>query len=700
MADDYCTDQFKATQLFDEITWHLRAHLPVKTNRKDIVLTAEQSFFGKEALEFLIAEMPRIVPEKVPTKENMEKFLDMMLEWKVIAEAFPKKPPRKRAFNETRLYKFAKTLDELKKPKPRSRRSASFSGARKSAKVARPMSPAATMHRMPKSSMNRRLSRSNGNVDKAGVEPNPDPRGVENHGFEDRKEDPPPPPPVRQRAPKILNRSLESICVDNEPEEMSTKEKVYDWLPFFKSKRAAHKSHQPTRRSVSLDRNHCVVQQEAQALAQAQAKAQLQSQGLKKVNTPPTREASTEVFLHPKGPLQPEVPLRQYQNHRNSLVAPSILLARGRMYESIMRRSSVAPIEERTVHKNADVWKNELLVQLGKHFDTPLPLEWTAKLDSNEIAWNSQEIDPKDGLVRSKWTGSQQEYPPNIIQFMDYLGRYPFAMPKKNSFVQEPNVIGMFSTLVNRLEDLHAPLYPDECVLLVELLSKVDRFAVMLGSGAVRRWSRVMSYDSASSIEEAGLMADGFARELPQCAARASKHRRRALSPYNDRISISIQDEKVYKIREPWLIEAIQLILISLPTARRRKLHKFMQFIKSVATNEVFDIADPSNGSSTNREAAIIGLWTGVCGGFRKNAGLCITAVLLANHRSLFAVPFELSERVHYLEQRVEDRSRYEKASRGRRGRQQVMPEVSEIPVIPKRNEKEKKGLFTRLLRK
>uniref|UniRef100_A0A1I7TKC2 DEP domain-containing protein n=1 Tax=Caenorhabditis tropicalis TaxID=1561998 RepID=A0A1I7TKC2_9PELO len=700
MTDDYSTEQFKATHLFDEIVWHLRANLSVKTNR-NMLATAENSFTGKDAIDFLLVEVPRIVPGKVPTKENMQNLLGMMVEWKVIAEAFPKKTHKKRPFSETRVYVFTKSLDELKKPKPRSRRSASFSGARKSAKIVQPTSPAATMQRPPKQRLSRRLSRSNGNVDEAGVDKNPR-GGVENPGFDDRREE-----EVfkkqekRTRPPKILNRSLESICTDSyssRPDLSEKKEKVYDWLPFFKSRRYHTKAHQPTRRSVSLDRNHCMLEEEAEALRNKH-----------NVTTPPLREAANDpVYLHPKGPIV-SMPTR-YQNHRTSIVCSNpASLSRGKMYESIMRRTSIVPVTEPLpVLKDCTIWKTELLAKLEQYNDRPLPHEWATRIDGYDIQWNMQEIDINDGMVRSRCTGAQPDYPQTVISFMDYLSRYPFFSMKSPELSQEYNVNRMFGTLVNRLEDLNAPLQSDECNLIISLLSKMDGFASMLETGAARRWSKVLM-SSASSIEEAGLMVDGFSRDLPACGIRASRHRRRAISPFNNRVSLSINDEKSYKLREQWLIESIQLILLSLPTARRRKLHKFVSFIKSIETNEMFDLADPSNGSSNNREAAIIGLWTGVCGGCRKQQGMLITAVLLANYRSLFAVPESFVERVRMLEHEQHEpyETRYAKVNKGRRVRKQ--PLSQEFPSSPSSlqktskevlNEKSKKGLLTRLLGK
>lgn len=84
MATDDSADQFKATQMvnptksanianmfslqFDEIVWHFRAKMEVRTSRKDLVMTAENSFTGKDALEFLLEEVPRIVQGKDPTR--------------------------------------------------------------------------------------------------------------------------------------------------------------------------------------------------------------------------------------------------------------------------------------------------------------------------------------------------------------------------------------------------------------------------------------------------------------------------------------------------------------------------------------------------------------------------------------------------------------------------------------------------------
>lgn len=621
------------------------------------------------------------------------------MDMNVISEAFPKKVKQRRPFSESRIYLFMKTLDELKHPKPRSRRSASFSGARKSAKVAQPASPAATMHRPPKARLPRRLSRSNGNIDKAGIDNSSG--GVENHGFDDHKDDE---IPKKQRTPKILNRSLESICTEEytEKREVSEmKEKVYDWLPFFKSRRNHTKVNQPTRRSASLDRNHCVLEQE-------KAEAALRSQ---KVTTPPIREAPKDVvFMHPQGPL-PAVPSR-YQNHRTSIAGSNpALLSRGRMYESIMRRSSVVPVADSVQANNeCSFWKTELLGRLEQIYDRTLPCEWASKVDGYDIQWNMIEIDHADGIVKSRCQGLQPDYPQTVIQFMDYLVRYPFVTHKKMDTGLEYNVNRIFITLVNRLEDLNAPLQFDECSLIVNLLCKIDSFAAMLDNGPARRWSKVMISSSASSIEEAGLMVDGFSRDLPACGIRASKYRRRALSPFDNRVNLEIQDEKSYEIREQWLIEAIQLVLLSLPTSRRRKLHKFVTFIQSIETNAVFDLADPSNGSSNNREAAIIGLWTGVCSKCRKQQGMLITAVLLANFQSLFAVPVEFIEQVKRLECEEKDRysgPRYAKITRSRNDWQppvpdkpQASPAVFKKPLREVACEKTKKGLFTRLLRK
>lgn len=699
MGDDYSTEQFKATQIFDEIVWHFRANLELKTNRS-MLTSVENSFTGKEALEFLLVEVPRVIPGKVPTEENMQKLLMMMVDWKIVAEAFPKKNQKKREFSDTRVYIFTKSLNELKKPKPRSRRSASFSGARKCVKVAQPSSPAATVKRRPKTRLSRRLSRSNGTVDKAGVDS--DPRGVENHGFDDRKEDENDYKPTK-RAPKILNRSLESICPDQYPQREDLpekKEKVYDWLPFFKSRRY-HKSHQPSRRSASLDRNHCMVEAEKKEAAKIE----------NKVRTPPIRESVNEqVLMHPKGPMS-TAPAR-YPTHRTSIVCTNpALLSRGRMYESIVRRPSVVPAEPSPpILKDCIIWKTELLAKLEKLYDYPLPTDWAYKIDGYDIQWNMHEIDSNDGVVKSRCNGLQPDYPTTIVQFMDYLGRYPFSVGQKLDFAPERNVNRMFGTLVNRLEDLNAPLQSEDCSLLVSFLSKMDGFAAMLETGPGRRWSKAIISSSASSIEEAGLMIDGFSRDIPSCGIRASKQRRRALSPFDNRVNLPIQDEKSYKIREQWLIEAIQLILLSLPTSRRRKLHKFVCFIKSIETNQLFDLADPSNGSSNNREAAIIGLWTGVCGGCRKQQGMLITAVLLANYRTLFAVPEEFVERVQRLEYAQNDScetAQYGKINRSRPIRKQPLMEVSlsSPPVFKKLlkepvTEKSKKGLFTRLLRK
>ncbi|KAF1761187.1 hypothetical protein GCK72_009441 [Caenorhabditis remanei] len=700
MADDYSTDQFKATQMFDEIVWHFRANLPLKSNRS-MLTTVENSFTGKEALDFLLLEVPRIIPDKVPTVENMQKLLMMMVDWKIVAEAFPKRNQRKREFSDSRVYIFIKSLDELKKPKPRSRRSASFSGGRKSVRVTQPVSPSATMLRRPK--LSRRLSRSNGNIDKAGVDN--DPRGVENHGFDDQKEEDQQKSSRRLHAPKILNRSLESICTEHislKADFTEKKEKVYDWLPFFKSRRYHTKAHQPTRRSVSLDRNHCMVEEEIEEAARNK----------KKVTTPPIRELTNDlVFMHPKGPMS-TAPAR-YQSNRVSIVGTNpASLSRGRMYESIVRRPSIPVVETQPpALKDCIIWKTEMLARLELLYDRPIPSEWANKVDGYDINWNMLEIDANDGVVKSRCSGLQPDYPTTIVHFMDYLGRYPFSSGKKLDFVPELNVNRMFGTLVNRLEDLNAPLQSEDCSLIVSFLSKMDGFAMMMETGAGRRWSKVIMSTSVSSIEEAGLMVDGFSRDIPSCGIRASKHRRRALSPFDNRVNLPIQDEKAYKVREKWLIESLQLILLSLPTSRRRKLHKFVCFIKSIETNQLFDLADPSNGSSNNREAAIIGLWTGVCGGCRKQQGMLITAVLLANYRTLFAVPEEFVERVQrleYAQNESYDSSRYPKVNRSRRTRNQsIVEETPSSPAALKKTSKEtftaeksKKGLFTRLLRK
>ncbi|CAP29581.1 Protein CBR-LET-99 [Caenorhabditis briggsae] len=710
MSDDYSMDQFKATQMFDEIVWHFRANLPLKTNRS-MLTSVENSFTGREALDFLLVEVPHILPGKVTTVEKMEKLFMMMMDWKIVAEAFPKKNQKRREFSDARVYVFAKSLDELRKPKVRSRRSASFSGARNSVKLVQTTSPSATVVRRPKTRLSRRLSRSNGNVDRAGVDN--DPRGVENHGFDDRREDENQYKQTkRTRAPKVLNRSLESICPDHDSDKENhteKKEKVYDWLPFFKSRRY-HKSHQPTRRSVSLDRNHCMVK--AQEDEEEEKEEAVRSK--MKIATPPIRESVNEqVFLHPRGPLS-TAPAR-YQNHRTSLVCPNpASLSRGRMYESIMRRSSIVPPTDPPppVLKDCIVWKTELLEKLVNLYGRPLPGEWASKVDGYDIRWNTHEIDSNDGVVKSRCSGLQPDYPTTIVNFMDYLGRYPFSSAKKLDLAPELNVNRMFGTLVNRLEDLNAPLQLDDCLLLVSFLSKMDGFASMLETGASHRWSKVMM-SSASSIEEAGLMVDGFSRDIPACGIRASKQRRRALSPFDNRVNLVIQEEKLYKIREQWLIEAIQLVLLSLPTSRRRKLHKFVCFIKSIETNQLFDLADPSNGSSNNREAAIIGLWTGVCGGCRKQQGMLITAVLLANYRTLFAVPEEFVECVQRLEYAQNDQNedpQYARINKTRRVRKQPIMEASlSSPAAFKKYskdskditvEKSKKGLFTRLLRK
>uniref|UniRef100_A0A8R1HGZ2 DEP domain-containing protein n=1 Tax=Caenorhabditis japonica TaxID=281687 RepID=A0A8R1HGZ2_CAEJA len=523
------------TKMFDEIVWHFRSNLSLRTNRKDIVMTAENSFTGKEAVEFLLVEVPRIVPGKNPTRANMQNLLEMMIEWKIIAEGFPKKIAKRRAFSEQRIYVFAKSLDELKKPKPKSRRSASFSGARRTATNTKSNSPvASTLHRPPKSRMSRRLSRSNGNINKAGIETNPGGKtaGIENPGFEDSKKEEvkcPPPQSQESKPPKILNRSLESICPDgNSVEYTEKREKVYDWLPFFKSRRNHAKA--TARRSVSLDRNHCVLEQER--LAQ------------KQVTTPP-QEPNNTVFMHPKGPLPP--PPARYQ-HRRMSVVQSNPLARGRMYESIMRRSSViapATVEIPSTVKDSHIWKTELLARLEILYDRPIPPDFAAKIDGYDVQWNMQELDAVDGIVKSRCQGVQPDYPSTIVQFMEYLGRYPFSASKKTELVHEHSVPRMFSTLVNRLEDLNAPLSLDECWLIISLLSKTEDFSQMLETGAGRRWSRVMMTPSmsASSIDEPGLLADGFAREIPMNSMRASKSRRRALSPYDNRFRLDIQGD-------------------------------------------------------------------------------------------------------------------------------------------------------------
>lgn len=384
------------------------------------------------------------------------------------------------------------------------------------------------MQRPPK--MSRRLSRSNENIKKEGVEH--DPRGVENHGFEDKKEDSTS-EKKKVKPPKILNRSLESICAEREKEQVvERKEKVYEWLPFFKSKRFAQKAQQPARRSVSMDRNHCILELE---------KLERQERE-KKATTPPMAKNPNDVFMNPQGPVP------RYPSHRNSIVhvssvtvsqlivyfqtQNSVVLTRGRMYESFMRRSSVAPMDTPIPQ---DHWKQQLLYRLEILNRAPLPPRWAQKIDGQDIQFNSQELDGT--APKSRFTEFEQEYT-SIVQFMDFLGSYPFSASMKGpQLVPDHNVPRMFSTLVHRLDYLTAPLYVDECDFILSLLTKLENFAEMLETKSTRRWSKVVP-----NIEEPSLLADGFiAREMP--TVRSSKNRRRALSPLINRMNLPILGE-------------------------------------------------------------------------------------------------------------------------------------------------------------
>ena len=158
--------------------------------------------------------------------------------------------------------------------------------------------------------------------------------------------------------------------------------------------------------------------------------------------------------MHPQGPL-PAVPSR-YQNHRTSIAGSNpALLSRGRMYESIMRRSSVVPVADSVQANNeCSFWKTELLGRLEQIYDRTLPCEWASKVDGHDIQWNMLEIDHVDGIVKSRCQGLQPDYPETVIQFMDYLVRYPFVTSKKADTMGEYNVNRIFITLVNRLEKI------------------------------------------------------------------------------------------------------------------------------------------------------------------------------------------------------------------------------------------------------
>ncbi|CAI5438848.1 unnamed protein product [Caenorhabditis angaria] len=663
MENDEYYDKFPATQMFDKIVWHFRSNMPLKTNQKYIVTSVKNSFSGKDAVDFLTEEMPKIVPDKPTNRSNIKKLVEMMYDSKIIIEPMSMKSQEViescKGFRENRIYIFGKTLEELRQPTKRSRRSASFNGVRKSIQTTQDNTKKSPVAPQEIRKI-RRLSRSNGNLAKLESS-----IGHENKGFDENLSDP-------------LN--IRDIDFNKKEPLYEKKDKNYDWLPFFKSKRFQTKQEQKVpKRSVSLDRNH----------------VNLLGSPSKALSPIPKASDDCVVVLHPTG----EVP----KLSKN--------ISRSKLYESIARRQQT-PTQQSVPSSSLYcssrdtriIWRSELIKSLTGLMSKPPPTELTHNIDGNEVEYNSNPNNYDiDGVVKSRTTGMTLEYPTIVVQFMEFLGRYPFS--KKNEIVSEQNVCKIFATLVNRLGDLNAPLYPYEAAYLVDILTKHEHFAELLEMNRTRQWNAQQPIRNMHGEEY-----DGFSKELPVCGVRASMHRRKTISPAElhsgslSSSSSSIQDESTYKIRESWLISAIQLVILTIPTARRRKLHKFIMFMRSISTNEVLELADISNGFSNNWEATVCGLWIGICGGFKKQQGIFVSAVLLANYRVIFAPHDDFYCNVKsIIPSEKNEIGRYSKVERGRKmTRNKDDPIYGTLNATPGTNKKNEqpRSFLNRLLKR
>ncbi|CAB3408388.1 unnamed protein product [Caenorhabditis bovis] len=640
-------DQFKATRLFDEIVWNFRKNLPLKNNRHYMTVI-ENSFTGKKAVDFLMEELPKMMPDKKITRENMISLMKMMQEWKIVSDAVTKENNEKKKFQETRIYVFSKDLHELKCPRIRSRRSASFSGARQNSR--RLSSSQTNLNPMNAPvidspfgtapvRMSRRLSRSNGNLRKLIIGDNKEPTGRENPAFDD----------------KVDEIDIKHKEKENEYED-GKKESAYDWLPFFKSKRGASKPKRNARRSMSLDRNHVMLESE---------------QNIESPIIPPKVRATDDSALLPQKPLTTN-------------------LSRTKVYESIARRQPTS---------SRDVWRNELVKRLTILTGASPPIEWSRHLDGADMHWNSNSLNLEAGVIRSRNHGIQPFYPFTVVQFMEYLKDFPFS--SKSMPGMDDKVSKVFGTLCSRLMDLDPPLYPVEMNYMFELLSKNEKFGEIIDER-----SRRMAISRSSTPEEfASLVPMQY--HMPPCGIRASIRRRSVIMPLENikpKPAVDIHNEEFYKIREAWLIESLQLILIGLPTSRRRKLHKFVLFMRSVSTNQLIDITEPTSGFKDNWQTVINGLWYGVCNSCTRKQGMLLAAVLVTNHRILFAIPDDYVEKVHSLIVTTPEitHTRYSKLTRGRRPPvQETQQTIVEPPPPPEIVEKPKeKNLLNRLFKR
>ncbi|CAI5445177.1 unnamed protein product [Caenorhabditis angaria] len=151
-------EQFLATKIFDQITCHFRENMILKTNQKNLVRKSiKNSFYGRDAIDFLMIEIRKLIPSRNITRENVTNLMKMMYEWEIIDDPYSKKHSE---FQENKIYIFAKSLEELKEPRANSRRSISFSGLPKTARSASVAEEIFNSSRW----RSRRLSRSNINL--------------------------------------------------------------------------------------------------------------------------------------------------------------------------------------------------------------------------------------------------------------------------------------------------------------------------------------------------------------------------------------------------------------------------------------------------------------------------------------------------------------------------------------------------------
>ncbi|CAD6186651.1 unnamed protein product [Caenorhabditis auriculariae] len=328
--------------------------------------------------------------------------------------------------------------------------------------------------------------------------------------------------------------------------------------------------------------------------------------------------AKMDVKKQEKEKFYDWLPFQKRRQEANAKESRSKSLVRCSRRNSVRQQLELSEEETLGQQDVVDAWKDTLFSRFEALVGLVNNRNWKNDVREDDVEWNSSKVGPT-GVVEPRVESEKRVFPSTIVNLMEYLLDFPFCMQNatvvKYTENQEKSI---YKTLCSRFQDHLPGLTVAEKKVFVELLQRQAQLKAMMNARGV-----CVSAATSSS----GPVLRSWSSSTPK----------------ETRTAPIIFDEEDYKIKDRKTSEALSLVLLGLPTIRRRKLHKLVKFMRSITSNHCLSLASTFPGVENNFQAVLRGLHPGVVASDgspdEAASSILVAGVLLCNERVLFATP-------------------------------------------------------------